>query len=87
MASVGLMHNLSKMIISNDHSFHQKHPGVPAGSDSSDGIAYPLTENYMLPVARATLRVAYIPLSLCTLNSADVYAPSEGQVCYTPLRG
>ena len=45
-------------IISNNSSFRQKHPGVPDGSDGSDGTSYPLTENYTLPVAQATGRVA-----------------------------
>ena len=45
--------------ISNDSSFHQKDPGVPDGSDRSDGTSYPLMENYTLRVAQATGRVAY----------------------------
>ena len=44
--------------ISNNSSFRLKHPGVPDGSDGSDGTSYPLTENYTLPVAQATGRVA-----------------------------
>ena len=40
--------------ISNNSSFRQKHPGVRDGSDGSDGTSYPLTENYMVPVAQAT---------------------------------
>ena len=64
-------------------SFRWKHPGVPAGSDGSDGTSYPLTENYMLPVALATGHVAYVP----RLPRGEVYAPSEGQVCYTLRRG
>jgi hypothetical protein len=39
--------------ISNNSTFRQKHPGVPDGSDGSDGTSYPLTEDYMLPVAQA----------------------------------
>ena len=58
--------------ISNDPSFHQKHPGDLDGSDGSDGSSYPLTENHTLPVA-------HIPPLLC----GDVYAPSEQHVCYT----
>jgi len=71
------------MFISNNSSFRQKHPGVTDGSDGSDGTSYPLTENYTLPVAQATGRVAYVPPLLC----GDVYAPSEGHVCYTLRRG
>ena len=37
--------------ISNNPGFRLKHPGVPDGSDGSDGTSYPLTENYTLPVA------------------------------------
>jgi hypothetical protein len=40
--------------ISNNSSFRQKHPGVPDGSDGSDGSSYLLTENYTLPVGQAT---------------------------------
>jgi hypothetical protein len=42
--------------ISNNCSFRQKHPGVPDGSDGSDGPSYPLTENYTLPITQATGR-------------------------------
>jgi len=69
--------------ISNDPNFRLKHPGVPDGSDSSDGTSYTLTENYTLPVAQATCRVAYVPPLLC----GDVYASSERHVCYTLRRG
>jgi len=69
--------------ISNNPSFCLKHPGVPDGSDSSDGTSYPLTENYMLPVAQATGRVAYVPPLLC----GDIYASSERHMCYTLRRG
>jgi len=72
-----------RAIISNDPSFRQKHPGVPDGSDGSDGTSYPLMENYTLPVAEAMGRVAHIPPLLC----GDVYAPSERHVCYTLRSG
>jgi hypothetical protein len=36
--------------ISNNSSVRQKLPGVPDGSDCSDGTLYPLTENFTLPV-------------------------------------
>jgi hypothetical protein len=52
---------LERMIqynISNNPGFRLKHPGVLDGSDGSDGTSYPLTENYTLPVAQATGRVA-----------------------------
>ena len=44
--------------IRNNSSVHQKHPGVPDGSDGSEGTSYPLTENFTLPVAQATGRLA-----------------------------
>jgi hypothetical protein len=36
--------------ISNNHGFHQKHPGVLVGSDSSDTTSSPVTELSRLPV-------------------------------------
>jgi len=46
--------------ISNDPSFCLKHQGVPDGSDSSDRTSYPLTENYMLPVALHTYLLYFV---------------------------
>jgi hypothetical protein len=46
---------------SNNSSFRLKHPGVPDGSDGSDGNSYPLPDNYMLPVAKATGRIPNLP--------------------------
>ena len=45
----------------------------------ADGTSYPLTENYILPVAQAMGLVAHVPLLLFD----DVYVPSEQHVCYT----
>jgi len=50
--------SLPDVPISNSSSFRQKNLGVPDGSDGSDGTSYPLTENYTLPVAQATGRIA-----------------------------
>jgi len=50
------------VVISNNSNFRQKHMGVPDGSDGCDGTSYPLTENYTLPVAQATGRVAHVLL-------------------------
>jgi len=69
--------------ISNNPSFRLKHPGVPDGSDGSDGTSYPLPENHTLPVTQATGPIAYVPPILC----CDVYASSEWHVCYTLRRG
>jgi len=71
------------LVISYNSGFRQKHPGVPDGSDGSDGTAYPLTESYTLPVTQATGGIAYVPPLLC----GDVNAPSEGHMCYTFRRG
>jgi hypothetical protein len=51
-------HSCRRSDISNNRSFRLEHPGIPDGSDGSDGTSYPLTENYMLPVAQVTGRVA-----------------------------
>jgi len=48
--------------ISNNFGFREKHLGIPDSSDGSKKTSYPLTEIYMLPVAQATGRIAYIPL-------------------------
>jgi len=77
------IHEQSRCNISTDPNFHLKHPGVPDGSDGSDGTSYALTENYTLHVALATGRVAYVPPLLC----GDVYASTERHVCYTLRRG
>jgi len=58
MKSLNAWEHCSSANISNNRSFRLKHPGVPDGSDGSDGTSYPLTENYTLPVAQATGRIA-----------------------------
>ena len=55
--------------ISNNSSFSQKHPGVPDSSDRSDGNSYPMTDNYTLPVAQATGRIAW--------HQQNVFQPLE----------
>jgi hypothetical protein len=50
--------SLSAKDIRNNPGFRLKHLGVPDGPDSSDGTSYPLTENYTMPVAPPTGRVA-----------------------------
>jgi len=55
-------------IISNNPSVCHKHLGVPDASDGSDRTSYPLTENYMLPVAEVMGRIAYLPSLLCARN-------------------
>jgi hypothetical protein len=40
--------------ISNNSSVHQKQPGVPESTASSDETSYPLTKDYMLTVAQVT---------------------------------
>jgi len=80
---VNILLNRLSSHISNDPNFCLKHPGVPDGSDGSDGTSYALTENYTLPVAQATGRVSYVPPLLC----GDIYTSSERHVCYTFRRG
>ena len=72
-----------RWLISNDYSLCLKDPCVPDDSDGSDGTSYPVMENYTLPVAQATGRVAFIPHPIC----GDVYASSERHVCYILCRG
>ena len=55
--------------ISNYSNVRQKHPGVPDGSEGSDGTSYQLTENYTLPVTQATGRVAYVLLYLVVMST------------------
>jgi hypothetical protein len=47
-----------KRSIRNNHSVRLKHPGVPDGSDGSDRALYHLMENYTLPVAQVSGRIA-----------------------------
>ena len=68
--------------ISNNASFRLKHPGVPDGSDGSDGTLYRLTENYTLPVTQATCRVAYLPPLLCAS-----YTHHQNDMCVTLFAG
>jgi hypothetical protein len=69
-------------IISNNPSFHLKPPGVPDGSDGAGGTSYPLTENYTLPVAQATGRVAYLTPLLCAW-----YTHYQNDMCVTLFTG
>jgi hypothetical protein len=73
---------LEPRCISNNPSFRLKHPGVPDGSDGSDGTSNPLTENYTLPVAQATGRVAYSPPLLCAR-----YTHHQNDTCVTLFAG
>jgi len=61
-------------------------PGVPDGSDGSDGTSYPLTENYMLPIALATGGVAYLPPLLCAGNVVT-YTHHQNDTCGTLFAG
>jgi hypothetical protein len=68
--------------LSNNPSFRLKHTGVPDGSDGSDGTSNPLTENYTLPVAQATGRVAYSHPWLCAR-----YTHHQNDTCVTLFAG
>jgi hypothetical protein len=70
------------MYISNNPSFRLKRPGVPDGSDGSDGTLYPLMENYTLPVAPATGRVAYSTPLPCAW-----YTHHQNDTCVTLFAG
>ena len=61
--------------ITNNTSFHLKHPGVPDSSDGSNGTSYRLTEIYTLPVA-------YVPPLLWAW-----YTHHENYTCVTLIAG
>ena len=63
--------------ISNDPNFHLKHPGVPDGSDGSDGTSYALTENYTLHVALDTYLLYFVV----------TYMHHENDTCVTLFAG
>jgi hypothetical protein len=63
------------MYISNKPSFRLKHPGVPDGSEGSDGTSDPLTENYTLPIANS-------PPILCAWNTHH-----QNDTCVTLFAG
>ena len=65
----------------NQSSFQQEHPGVPDGSDCSDGTSYCVTENHTQPVAQATGRIAYRP---CAVNyTISLYHARRRVIYYT----
>jgi len=67
--------------ISNNPSCCLKHPGVPDGSDGSDGTSYTLTGNYTLPVALHTHLHYYAP-GIRTIRTTRVLHSSQGlQLC------
>jgi len=74
--------SIAAFTISNNHSVRQKHPGVPDGSDTSDGTSYPLTENYTLPVALAMGRIPYLPRWLYACNVV-MYTHRQSSMCVT----
>jgi hypothetical protein len=65
--------------INNNPSFRQKHLGVPDGPVGSDGTAYPLLENYTLPIA-------YLPPVLCDWNVV-MYMYHQNDTCVTLFTG
>jgi len=75
-------HDLGLGIISNNASLRMKHPGVPDGSDGSEGTSYPPTENYTLPIAQATGCIAYSPPSRCAW-----YTHHQNDTCVTLFSG
>jgi len=71
--------------ISNDPSFHQKHPGVPDGSDGSDGTSYPLTENYTLHVALHTYLLYFLVMYTHDQNDTCVTLFAVAAVILKPF--
>jgi hypothetical protein len=67
---------------SNNPSFHLKQPRVPDNSDGSDRTSYHLRENYTLPVAQVTGRVAYTPPLICVW-----YTHYQNNRCVTLFTG
>jgi len=65
-------------IISNNSSLRQKHPGVPDGSDISDGTSYPLTGTYMLPVALHSISKMYFSHCSARMWSVNLDASISG---------
>jgi len=68
--------------ISNCTRVREKHPGVPGSPEGSDGTLYPLTQNYMLLVAQATGRIAYILLYLVVM-----FTHHQKDTCVTLFAG
>jgi hypothetical protein len=65
--------------ISNNHSFHQNHPGVPVDTDDSDGTSYQLTDKYTLPIA-------YVPPCHCDWKVLT-YTHHKNNTCVTLFGG
>jgi len=68
--------------ISNYSRFREKHLGVPGSPEGSNGTLYPLTRNYMLLVAQATGRIAYILLYLVVM-----FTHHQKDTCVTLFAG
>jgi hypothetical protein len=68
--------------INNNPCSRLKHPGVPDGSDASDGTSYPLMENYTLSVGQATCCIAYSPPLL-----GAWYRHHQNDTCVTLFAG
>jgi hypothetical protein len=72
--------------ISNNLGLGQKHPGVPDGSDGSDGTSHPLMENETLPIAQVMGCVAYLPPLHCARNVV-MYVYTQNDKCVTLFAG
>jgi len=68
--------------ISNSPSVRLEHPVDLDCSDGSHKPGYPLTENYILPVAQGTGHIAYSPPLLCAW-----YTHHQSDTCVTLLAG
>jgi hypothetical protein len=72
----------AESFISKNAIFRLEHPGVLDGSDGLDGTLYLLRENYTLPIAQATGRIAYSPPLLCVW-----YMHYQNDTCVTLFSG
>ena len=76
------MHVVFKWSIRNYFSFRQKNAGVTEGSNGSDRILYPLTENYTLHVAQPTSGIAYV-----LLHFVVTFTHHQKDTCVTLFAG
>jgi len=72
--------------ISDNHDFHQKHPGVRVGSNCSEWPSYPRTEKYILPVVQSPGSVAYLPSVHCA-RDVVMYTQPQNDTSVTLFAG
>ena len=72
--------------ISSNPGLHQKHQGVPDGSNSAEARSYSVMENDTLPVTQATGHAASLLPVRCAQN-AVTYTRHVDDMCVTHLTG